>query len=66
MKTSYDPKADVLLIRLGAKQPVQAKALWPDAILHFDEAGKLVQIEVLHASAVLDARALSELRLAAA
>ncbi|MBI2304009.1 MAG: DUF2283 domain-containing protein [Chloroflexi bacterium] len=66
MRISYDPKADVLLIRLAAKPPIRAKDLWPDAILHFDAEGKLAEIEVLHASAVCDAKTLAQYRMAAA
>lgn len=52
MRITYDPEADVLLIRLGEEDPVRARDLWPDAVLHYDAENRLTEIEILSASKV--------------
>lgn len=66
MKITYDPEADILLVRLGKKPPVRARDAWPDAVLHYDDEDKLTEVEVLNASLICDAKTLARYQMAAA
>jgi len=61
----FDPEADALMIRFDASVAVEGQEVHPGVILHFDDAGRIVSIEVLHASKTLSNGALSHLKAAA-
>lgn len=50
MKIFYDPEADALRISLIDAKAVESEEIAPDIILDYAEDGKVVSIEVLHAS----------------
>lgn len=50
MKIEYDPSADALYVRLGESRIVESEQVQPGVILDFDEAGKVVGVEILAAS----------------
>lgn len=50
MKFEYDPSADALYVRLGEAKILESEQVQPGIILDFDEAGKVVGIEVLSVS----------------
>jgi uncharacterized protein YuzE len=62
---SFDPDADALMIRFDTAAAVEGEEVHPGVILHFDDAGRIVGIEVLHASETLSPGALSHLKAAA-
>jgi uncharacterized protein YuzE len=50
MTVSYDPEADVLCFRL-TNQPIdEGDELEPGVIVSYDQQGRVVSIEILHAS----------------
>ncbi len=50
MRITYDPKYDVLYLRLGGAEKVLCKEVDEDISFDVDAQGKLVGIEVLSAS----------------
>ena len=50
MKIFYDPEADTLRISLIDAEAVESEEIAPDIILDYAEDGRVVSIEVLHAS----------------
>lgn len=54
MRITYDPKYDLLYIKLGKAGKVLCKEVDEDITFDVDESGKLVGIEVLSASEHLD------------
>lgn len=49
----YDPDADALAINFGPEHAIEGEEVSPGVILHFDDAGRIVSIEVLNASKTL-------------
>ena len=65
-EVKFDSEADALMIRFDpAMAAVEGEEVHPGVILHFDDAGRIVGIEVLHASETLSSGALAQLRAAA-
>lgn len=50
MKIEYDPNVDALYVRLTASKIIESEQVQPGIILDFDEAGKVVSVEVLNVS----------------
>ena len=50
MRVSYDPRVDVLSIRLSSSPIEESDEDKPGVILDYDDAGNLLAIEVLDAS----------------
>jgi uncharacterized protein YuzE len=50
MRITYDPKYDLLYIKLGEAEKVTSKEVDEDITFDVDSSGKLVGIEVLSAS----------------
>ena len=50
MKIIYDPEVDALRISILDERAVESEEVLPDIIVDYSEDGKLVSIEVLHAS----------------
>jgi len=50
MRITYDPKYDLLYIKLGEAEKVVCKEIDEDITFDVDETGKLVGIEILSAS----------------
>jgi len=50
MKIKYSPDADVLLIELREGKPVDSRDAAEGIIVHYDEAGEPLEIEILDAS----------------
>ncbi len=50
MRITYDPKYDLLYIKLGEAEKVTCKEVDEDITFDVDSSGKLVGIEVLSAS----------------
>jgi len=50
MRITYDPKYDLLYIKLGEAEKVLCKEVDEDITFDVDEGGKLVGIEILSAS----------------
>ena len=50
MRITYDPKHDLLYIKLGEAEKVLCKEVDEDITFDVDEGGKLVGIEILSAS----------------
>jgi uncharacterized protein YuzE len=61
----FDPDADALMIRFDTAAAVEGEEVHPGVVLHFDDAGRIVGIEVLHASKTLSPGALAHLKAAA-
>jgi len=53
MKIKYSPDADVLLIELREGMPVDSRDVAEGIIIHYDEAGEPLEIEILDASKVV-------------
>jgi uncharacterized protein YuzE len=49
LKVLYDPEADALLIKTREKKPTYGEELTDQVIIHFDDQGKPIQIEILYA-----------------
>ncbi|HEY2617703.1 MAG TPA: DUF2283 domain-containing protein [Acetobacteraceae bacterium] len=60
-KVRFDPEADALMIRFDTAAMVEGEEVYPNVVLHFDTAGRIVGIEVLHASKTLSSGALAHL-----
>ena len=54
MRISYDPRYDILYIRLGEAEKVRCKDVDEDITMDMDEQDRLVGIEILSASKHLD------------
>jgi uncharacterized protein YuzE len=50
MKIEYDPEVDALYVRLTENKVIESEQVQPGIVLDFDEAGKVVGVEVLSAS----------------
>ena len=50
MKITYDQEVDVLVIKLSSSKTVESDESKQGVILDYDEAGKVVRIEILDAS----------------
>ena len=59
MKTSYDPKADAAYIALSDGPVNESEEVAPGIILDFDDAGRVLGIEVLHVTKTLAPGALA-------
>ena len=53
LRILYDPEADALLIKTGEGRPSYGEELTDQVIVHFDEHGKPVEIEILDATELL-------------
>jgi len=53
LEVSYDPEADALLIKVGDCKPSYGEELAEQVIVHFNERGEPVEIEVLDAAELL-------------
>ena len=53
LRILYDPEADALLIKTGEGRPSYGEELADQVIVHFDEHGKPVEIEILDATELL-------------
>jgi uncharacterized protein YuzE len=60
-KVRFDAEADALMIRFDTAAAVEGEEVHPNVVLHFDTAGRIVGIEVLHASKTLSSGALAHL-----
>ncbi len=58
MRITYDPKYDLLYIKLGEAEKVTCKEVDEDITFDVDSSGKLVGIEVLSASEHINLAAL--------
>ena len=58
MKLHYDKKTDSLYIDLNARPSVDSREVQDGVVLDFDANGKIVGIDIQHASEVLDLRTL--------
>ena len=54
MRVKYSPDADVLVIRLREGKVVDSTDVAEGIIVHVDEEGKAVEIEILDASKVVE------------
>jgi uncharacterized protein YuzE len=54
MKVYYDSETDSLYIDLSKRPGVDASEVAPGIVLDFDEAGKVVGIDIQRASTVVD------------
>lgn len=50
MKFDYDPTVDALYVTLSEAEVIESEEVQPGIILDFDDAGKVVGVEVLNAS----------------
>lgn len=50
MRIEYDPEVDALYVRLADSKIIESEEVQPGVVLDFDEAGKVVGIEVLSVS----------------
>uniref|UniRef100_A0A7C6EEW6 DUF2283 domain-containing protein n=1 Tax=candidate division WOR-3 bacterium TaxID=2052148 RepID=A0A7C6EEW6_UNCW3 len=58
MRITYDPKYDLLYLKLGEAEKVFCKDIDEDITLDLDAMGRVVGIEILSASQHLDLKAL--------
>lgn len=58
MKLHYDSETDSLYIDLNARPSVDSREIQEGIVLDFDAAGKIVGIDIQHASQILDLRTL--------
>lgn len=54
MKVYYDRDTDSLYIDLSSKSGVDADEVSPGIVLDFDSTGKVVGIDIQHASTIVD------------
>ncbi|KAF0108761.1 MAG: hypothetical protein FD146_647 [Anaerolineaceae bacterium] len=54
MKFHYYPEADSLYIDLSNKTSVDSREVAPGVVVDFDEQGKIVGIDIDHASMIID------------
>ena len=50
MKLSYDPETDSLYISLNERPSVDSLEVAPDFVVDFDDEGRVVGIDIQHAS----------------
>lgn len=50
MQVTYDPSADALYIRLTDHTVLRSKQINDDVAIDFDDAGRVIGLEVLHVS----------------
>ncbi len=50
MKIVYDPEVDALRISLFEGKAVESEEISPNIILDYSDEGKIISIEILHAS----------------
>lgn len=53
VRTTHDPEADAVHIRLSDERPFEAAEVFPNVMLDLTEDGRVVGIEILGASTVL-------------
>jgi uncharacterized protein YuzE len=53
MKVTYDPEADAIFIGLKTGKYGESDHIAPNVILNFDDAGKVLSIEILQARSVM-------------
>ena len=54
MKFNYYPETDSLYISLSNKTSIDSQEIAPNIVLDFDDEGKLVGIDIDHASQTVD------------
>lgn len=54
MKLTYDPTTDSLYVQLGVGTSSESEEIEDGVILDFDDAGRVVGIDIQHASEHLD------------
>ena len=54
MKFNYYPETDSLYISLSNKTSIDSQEIAPNVVLDFDDEGKLVGIDIDHASQTVD------------
>lgn len=54
VQVNYDAKSDVLSIILAPKKVKESAEILPDVIADFDDNGRVVALEILDASKVID------------
>lgn len=59
MQIRYSPDADVLLLKLREGKPVDSVDVGEGLIAHYAEDGKVLEIEILDASKVVELKDLS-------
>jgi uncharacterized protein YuzE len=59
MQIKYSPDADVLLLKLREGKPVDSVDIGEGLIAHYAEDGKVLEIEILDASKVVELKDLS-------
>ncbi|MGX5736474.1 DUF2283 domain-containing protein [Bosea thiooxidans] len=50
MRTTYDPEVDALYLRFAEGKVVESEEVRPGIVFDFDEAGRIVGVEILDAS----------------
>jgi uncharacterized protein YuzE len=53
LKVAYEPEADALVIKAGDGKPLYGEELTDQLIIHYNERGEPIEIEVLDATALL-------------
>ena len=59
MQIKYSPDADVLMVKLGQGVPVDSIDIAEGLIAHYSKDKKLVEIEILDASEIVEMKDLS-------
>ena len=59
MKFFYDQSTDSLYIDLAPQQSAESEEIAPDVIADFDDAGKIVGLDIQNASKTLDLKNVS-------
>jgi uncharacterized protein YuzE len=54
MKLSYDPETDSLYISLNERSSVDSLEVAPDFVVDFDDEGRVVGLDIQHASKTID------------
>lgn len=60
MKASFDPEADAVYLRFAKGKVARTEEARPGIILDYDDEGRIVGIEILHASQTLPDTTLKE------
>lgn len=58
MKLHYDPETDSLYIDLNAKPSADSREIADGLVIDFDSEGRVVGIDIQHASQIMDLRTL--------
>jgi uncharacterized protein YuzE len=53
LKVAYDPEADALVIKAGEGRPSYGEELTDQLIIHYNERGEPIEVEVLDATELL-------------